>query len=53
MGMMGMFIVHRRDPRSGASIATSSSSWRAISSIPGHIFPKVNEMTDFNMWTWK
>ncbi len=52
MGMMGMFIVHPRDP----SFRTVDRDFVFIMSTylidPGTYLPKVNEMTDFNMWTW-
>jgi len=52
MGMMGMFIVHPRDPkfrRVDRDFAFMMSSY-AID--PGTSLPRVSEMTDFNMWTW-
>jgi FtsP/CotA-like multicopper oxidase with cupredoxin domain len=52
MGMMGMFIVHPRDPklyRVDRDFAFVMSSYRID---PGTYLPKVTEMTDFNMWTW-
>src|SRR6185503_15117842 len=52
MGMMGMFIVHPRDP----SFRPVDRDFVFIMSTylvdPGTYLPKVNEMTDFNMWTW-
>lgn len=52
MGMMGMFIVHPRDP----SFRPVDRDFVFIMSSylidPGTYLPKVNEMTDFNMWTW-
>jgi FtsP/CotA-like multicopper oxidase with cupredoxin domain len=52
MGMMGMFIVHPRDPafrRVDRDFAFIMSSYLVD---PGTYLPKVAEMTDFNMWTW-
>ena len=52
MGMMGMFVVHPRDPnfrRVDRDFAFIMSSY-AID--PGASLPRVSEMTDFNMWTW-
>jgi FtsP/CotA-like multicopper oxidase with cupredoxin domain len=52
MGMMGMFIVHPRDPKFRAvdrDFVFIMSTYRID---PGSYLPKVNEMTDFNMWTW-
>src|SRR5437868_8157650 len=52
MGMMGMFVVHPRDP----SFRPVDRDFVLIMSTylidPGTYLPKVNEMTDFNMWTW-
>jgi len=52
MGMMGMFIVHPRNP----SFRPVDRDFVFIMSTylidPGTYLPKVNEMTDFNMWTW-
>jgi manganese oxidase len=52
MGMMGMFVVHPRDPklhRVDRDFAFIMSSYLID---PGTYLPKVAEMTDFNMWTW-
>jgi FtsP/CotA-like multicopper oxidase with cupredoxin domain len=52
MGMMGMFVVHPRDPklhRVERDFAFIMSAYRID---PGTSLPKVAEMTDFNMWTW-
>jgi manganese oxidase len=52
MGMMGLFIVHPRDPAFrpvDRDFAFIMSSYRID---PGSYLPKVNEMTDFNIWTW-
>ncbi len=52
MGMMGMFVVHPRDPklhRVDRDFAFIMSSYLID---PGTSLPKVVEMTDFNMWTW-
>jgi manganese oxidase len=52
MGMMGMFVVHPRDPafrRVDRDFVFVMSSYLID---PGTYLPKVNEMTDFNMWTW-
>jgi FtsP/CotA-like multicopper oxidase with cupredoxin domain len=52
MGMMGMFVVHPRDP----SFRPVDRDFVFIMSSymidPGTYLPKVNEMTDFNMWAW-
>ncbi len=52
MGMMGMVVVHPRDPkfrRVDRDFVFIMSSYLID---PGSYLPKVNEMTDFNMWTW-
>jgi FtsP/CotA-like multicopper oxidase with cupredoxin domain len=52
MGMMGMFIVHPKDPqfrRVDRDFAFIVSSYDIQ---PGASLPKVTEMTDFNMWTF-
>jgi manganese oxidase len=52
MGMMGMFVVHPRDPefrRVDRDFVFIMSTYLID---PGTYLPKVNEMTDFNMWTW-
>jgi FtsP/CotA-like multicopper oxidase with cupredoxin domain len=52
MGMMGMFVVHPRDPklhRVDRDFAFIMSSYLID---PGTSLPKVVEMTDFNMWSW-
>jgi hypothetical protein len=52
MGMMGMVVVHPRDP----AFRPVDRDFVFIMSTylvdPGTYLPKVNEMTDFNMWTW-
>jgi hypothetical protein len=52
MGMMGMFVVHPRDPqfrRVDRDFVFIMSTYRVE---PGAYLPKVTEMTDFNMWTF-
>ncbi|MGJ5181811.1 multicopper oxidase family protein [Bradyrhizobium oligotrophicum] len=51
MGMMGMIVVHPRAPVPPVDrdYVFVMSSYRIE---PGSYLPKVNEMTDFNMWTW-
>jgi FtsP/CotA-like multicopper oxidase with cupredoxin domain len=52
MGMMGFFVVHPRDRnlhRVDRDFVFLMSSYDID---PGAYVPKVNEMTDFNMWTW-
>src|SRR6202521_523002 len=52
MGMMGMFVVHPRDPqfrRVDRDFVFIMSTYQIE---PGTYLPKVAEMTDFNMWTF-
>ncbi|MBA2401424.1 MAG: copper oxidase [Bradyrhizobium sp.] len=52
MGMMGMIVVH---PRDVAFRPVDRDFVFVMSSYlidPGTYLPKVNEMTNFNMWTW-
>jgi manganese oxidase len=52
MGMMGMFIVHPRDPsfmRVDRDFVFMLGSFRID---PGSYLPKVAEMLDFNLWTF-
>jgi manganese oxidase len=52
MGMMGMFIVHPRDPqfmRVDRDFVFMLGSFRID---PGSYVPKVAEMLDFNLWTF-
>src|SRR6476661_3140875 len=52
MGMMGMVVVHPRDPalhRVNRDFVFIMSSYDVT---PGGSLPNVAEMTDFNMWTW-
>jgi FtsP/CotA-like multicopper oxidase with cupredoxin domain len=52
MGMMGMIVVHPRD----VAFRTVERDFVFVMSSylidPGTYLPKVNEMTNFNMWTW-
>jgi len=52
MGMMGMFVVHPRDPRFRRVDRDFVFIMSTYLIDPGTYLPKVNEMTDFNMWTW-
>lgn len=52
MGMMGMVVVHPRDPGFrpvDRDFVFVMSTYRVD---PGTYLPRVDEMTDFNMWTW-
>src|SRR5207249_378841 len=52
MGMMGMFVVHPRDPKFRRVDRDFVFVMSAYLIDPGTYLPKVAEMTDFNMWTW-
>ncbi len=52
MGMMGMFIVHPRDPKFRRVDRDFVFMTSAYAIDPGTYLPKVSEMTDFNMWTF-
>ena len=52
MGMMGMFVVHPRDPKFRLVDRDFVFIMSAYLIDPGTYLPKVAEMTDFNMWTW-
>jgi manganese oxidase len=52
MGMMGMFIVHPRDPKFRPVDRDYVFMMSAYAIDPGTYLPRVSEMTDFNMWTW-
>ena len=52
MGMMGMFVVHPRDPQFRPVDRDFVFIMSTYLIEPGAYLPKVNEMTEFNMWTW-
>jgi hypothetical protein len=52
MGMMGMVVVHPRDPRERRVDRDFAFVMSSYLIDPGTYLPKVVEMTDFNMWTW-
>jgi FtsP/CotA-like multicopper oxidase with cupredoxin domain len=52
MGMMGMFIVHPRDPNQYRVDRDFVFLMNAYDIDPGAATPKVAEMTNFNLWTW-
>ena len=53
MGMMGMFIIHPKDPRQLQGRPRLRASCSTSYDIePGSATPRVSEMTDFNLWTW-
>jgi len=52
MGMMGLFIVHPKDPRQLKVDRDFAFILNAYDIDPGSATPKVNTMLDFNLWTW-
>ena len=52
MGMMGMFIVHPRDPAFRPVDRDFVFIMSSYDMDPGTYLPKVTEMTNFNMWAW-
>jgi hypothetical protein len=52
MGMMGLFIVHPKDPRQHAVDRDFGFILNAYDIEPGAATPSVNTMLDFNLWTW-
>ncbi len=52
MGMMGMFIVHPKDPRQMRVDRDFVFLLAAYDIEPGAATPRTSEMTDFNLWTW-
>jgi hypothetical protein len=52
MGMMGSFIVHPRDPKLHRVDRDFVFLMASYDIETGTYVPNVNEMTDFNMWTW-
>ncbi|WP_058285573.1 multicopper oxidase family protein, partial [Leisingera aquaemixtae] len=52
MGMMGMFIVHPKDPAFMPVDRDFLIMLNAFDIDPGSYVPRVMEMTDFNLWCW-
>jgi FtsP/CotA-like multicopper oxidase with cupredoxin domain len=52
MGMMGLFIVHPKDPRQLRVDRDFGFILNAYDIEPGSATPRVNTMLDFNLWTW-
>jgi len=52
MGMMGLFIVHPKDPRQHRVDRDFGFLLNAYDITPGSATPQVNTMLDFNLWTW-
>jgi hypothetical protein len=52
MGMMGMFIVHPKDPRHYRVDRDFVFILNAYDIDPGSFTPRINTMLDFNLWSW-
>ncbi|HKX43221.1 MAG TPA: copper oxidase [Burkholderiaceae bacterium] len=52
MGMMGLFIVHPKDPRRLKVDRDFAFLLASYDIEPGSATPRTSEMTDFNLWTW-
>jgi len=52
MGMMGLFIVHPRDPAFRRADRDFAFLLNAFDIKPGARAPNVNTMLDFNLWCW-
>jgi FtsP/CotA-like multicopper oxidase with cupredoxin domain len=52
MGMMGMLIVHPRDPKQYAVDRDFCFLLNAFDIEPGAATPKIMTMLDFNLWAW-
>ena len=52
MGMMGFFVVHPRDPKFMRVDRDFVFLIGSYDIAPGAYVPKVNTMTDFNLWAW-
>ncbi|GAA0756744.1 copper oxidase [Ideonella azotifigens] len=52
MGMMGLIIVHPKDPRQHRVDRDFAFLLAAYDIQPGAATPSVNTMLDFNLWTW-
>jgi manganese oxidase len=52
MGMMGLFIVHPRDPQLHRVDRDFAFIMQSYDIDPGAALPKVMTMTDFDLWAW-
>ena len=52
MGMMGMFVVHPKDPTFMPVDRDFLIMLNAFDIDPGTYVPRIMTMTDFNLWTW-
>ncbi|WP_374258865.1 multicopper oxidase family protein [Aquabacterium sp.] len=52
MGLMGMFVVHPKNPAQHPVDRDFGFLLNAYDIDPGAMTPRVNTMLDFNLWTW-
>jgi manganese oxidase len=52
MGMMGLFVVHPRDPKVNRVDRDFAFIMSSYDIDPGSSLPKVMTMTDFDLWAW-
>ncbi len=52
MGMMGLFVIHPKDPALHRVDRDFVFLLNAFDIEPGSYVPRVMEMTDFNLWCW-
>jgi len=52
MGMMGLLIIHPKDPKQHRVDRDFGFILNAYDIEPGSATPRVNTMLDFNLWTW-
>ena len=52
MGLMGLFVVHPKDPRRFAVDRDYGFILNAFDIDPGSATPRVNTMLEFNLWAW-
>ena len=52
MGMMGMFIVHPKDPKERRADRDYAFLLNAFDIEAGSYVPKIMTMLEFNLWTW-
>ncbi|MDH3319344.1 MAG: copper oxidase [Betaproteobacteria bacterium] len=52
MGMMGFLVVHPKDPGFMRADRDFVFLMNAYDIDPGSLTPRVNTMTDFNLWSW-
>ncbi|MDE2080332.1 MAG: copper oxidase [Burkholderiales bacterium] len=52
MGMMGLFIIHPKDPRQMRVDRDFAFVMASYAIDPGSATPRTSEMLDFNLWAW-